>query len=134
MWSRKHKADGFWHLINDKHLLKRPKRLWNSSPLVQDGDDVNLNIALISSHFLTLNPSIGIPESHIDEKDTDCIANYISSDRLMNIWKTGPKLLNMFWVIWRNDYLLNFRERTQSKIKTGRVFSQIETCVGKKYC
>ncbi|XP_060600639.1 uncharacterized protein LOC132754069 [Ruditapes philippinarum] len=117
-------------LIQLQTFVKEAEAVVNSRPLVYVGDDVNSNIALTPSHFLTLNPSIGIPESHIDEKDTDFIAHYNSSDRLMNIWKKGQKLLNMFWVIWRNDYLLNLRERTQSKIKTGRVQSHIEPCVG----
>ena len=37
--------------------------------------------------------------------------------------RTNKRFLNGFWKLWRDDYLLSFRERTQNTLKTGRVVS-----------
>jgi len=36
----------------------------------------------------------------------------------------------MFWKIWRDKYLTSLREPTQTQIKTGRLCSRSEPCVG----
>ena len=41
----------------------------------------------------------------------------------------GQKLLNLFWKIWRDDYLLSLTERTQSQIKCGRIQSAVSPSV-----
>lgn len=110
-------------LIQLQTFVRDAVAVVNSRPLVYVGDDVSSTTALTPSYFLTLNPSTGIPESDVDEKDNDFIAHYNSSDSLLNMWKKGQKLLNLFWIIWRNDYLLSLRERTQTKLTTGRVLS-----------
>ena len=40
------------------------------------------------------------------------------------------KLLDRFWQIWRNDYLLNLRERSQIKLKETRVKSPYSATKG----
>ena len=42
----------------------------------------------------------------------------------------GQKFLNLFWKIWRDDYLLSLRERTQPQIKCGRIQSTVSPSVG----
>ena len=44
--------------------------------------------------------------------------------------KKGQNLLKMFWRIWRNKYLLSLRERTQRKLKSGRMQSHFTPNVG----
>ena len=44
--------------------------------------------------------------------------------------KKGQKLLNTFWKVWRDEYLLSLRERMQSTLKSGRIKSQSAPCVG----
>ncbi|XP_045201835.2 uncharacterized protein LOC123555228 [Mercenaria mercenaria] len=107
-------------LIQLQTLVKEAEAVINSRPLVYVGDDVNSSITLTPNHFLTLIPTIGIPESEKDDKDTDFRTKESTKDRLLEIWKKGQKVLNMFWTIWRNDYLLSLRERTQTRLKTGR--------------
>ncbi|XP_053383165.1 uncharacterized protein LOC128549742 [Mercenaria mercenaria] len=117
-------------LIQLQTLVKEAEAVVNSRPFVYVGDDVNSSITLTPSHFLTLNPSTGIPELEADDMDSDFLACYSSSDRLLEIWKKGQKLINMFWQIWRNDYLLSLRERTQTQLKTGRIQSSDQPSIG----
>ena len=35
-----------------------------------------------------------------------------SATFLLEVWKKGQQQLNSFWDIWRNDYLLNLREKS----------------------
>lgn len=36
------------------------------------------------------------------------------------MWKHGQRNLNHFWTLWRNDYLLNLRERRQTHLNHPR--------------
>ncbi|VDI80005.1 Hypothetical predicted protein [Mytilus galloprovincialis] len=94
------------------------------------GDDVNSNINLTPSHFLTLNPNIGIPEIEYDINDQSYSPVESSTDKLLKMWKKGQKLLDSFWTMWRDEYLLSLRERTQTKLKCGRVKSPYAPIVG----
>ena len=77
------------------------------------GDDIDSTITITPSHFLCLNPKIGIPETVHGDDDPD-YTPYESSERnVLHIWKKGERLINQFWKAWRNDYLLSLRERTQ---------------------
>ena len=46
-----------------------------------------------------------------------------SKESLLNTWKKGQNLLEAFWKVWRNDYLLSLRERSQIKLKAARIES-----------
>ena len=85
----------------------------NSRPLVYVDEDINSKFTLTSSHFLTLNPKIGLPIYTKDDNDDDEYTPEISSaERLLITWKKEQKHLNAFWKIWRDDYLLSLRERS----------------------
>ena len=81
----------------------------NSRLLVYVDDDINSNISLTPSHFLTLNPPIGIPTCDIDTEDNDFSLNESSADKVLLKWKKGMKHLERFWKIWRDEYLMNLR-------------------------
>ena len=53
-----------------------------------------------------------------------------SAETLIHIWKKGQKHLDKFWQVWRDDYLLNLRDRTQTKLKSPRVQTPTTDKVG----
>ena len=102
----------------------------NTRPLIYVGDDIESTITLTPSSFLTLNPNTGMPTLDYDKHDQDYNPYESSAERLLQIWKKGQKLLNSFWQVWRNEYLLSLRERTQTHLKTKKLKSHISPSVG----
>ena len=65
-------------------ILKEVEAVVNSRPLVYIEDDINSSMTLTPSHFLTLNPAIGIPTyDNDDDNDHDFSPNESSSDKLV---------------------------------------------------
>ena len=112
-------------LVQLQTVLKEVEATVNARPLVFDGEDIDSTITLTPRHFLTLNPTIGVPDLEYDNNDMDYNPYESSAERLLQTWKKGQRLLNVFWKIWRDEYLLSLRERAQSKLKTRRVQSDI---------
>ena len=113
-------------LIQMQTLLK--EAALNSRPLVYVGKDLNSNVTLNPGHCLSLNQRIGIPDTETDDQgdqDDDYNPYESTATKLLEVWKKAQKLLNLFWKIWRDDYLLSLRERTQSQTKCGRIQSTV---------
>ena len=70
-----------------------------------------------------MNPNIGVSEFEYDQDDPDFNPYKSSTDRLLLIWKKGQKWLNVFWKIWRDEYLLSLCEQRKSVLKSGRIIS-----------
>lgn len=87
-------------------VLTEVEAVINSRPLVYVDDDINSSIALTLSHFLSLHSNHVVP-GLTEEIDTEFDATGITSasQQLLKIWKHGQKLLNQFWIIWRQEYL-----------------------------
>ena len=111
-------------------ILTEVEAIINSQSLVYVDDDINSNISLTLSHFLTLNPRIGIPPCDIDTEDNDFNLNESSADKLFLKWKKGMKHLERFWKIWRGEYLMNLRERTQTQLREAKKRSQYPAQIG----
>lgn len=111
-------------------ILKEVEATVNARPLVYVGEDIESNITLTPNHFLSLNPSTGIPELEYDQTDLDNCPYESSAEKLLHIWKKGQRLLQSFWKIWRDEYLLSLRERTQSSLKTGKRHSHFSPTEG----
>lgn len=116
-------------LIQIQTLCKEVEAVINSRPLVYVGDDLHSTIALTLRHFLTLNPNIGIPQIS-EDSDSDYLPYESSKERLLNTWKKGQKILNKFWQIWKDEYLLSLRERKQTRVKANRIESSAKPTVG----
>ena len=117
-------------LIQLQTILKQVEAIVNSRPLVYIDNDINSCFPLTPNHFLTLNPCTGIPEIKVNAEDPEFNSEESTGERLLQIWKKGQKLLSEFWRIWREDYLANLRERTQSELKTSRIQSEYSPKIG----
>ena len=127
------KALGKVCLMNEQLMtvLKEAEAVVSSRPLTYVGDDINSYMTLTPAHFLSLNPKAGLPAfSQENTDDTDYSPETTSSDRLVALWKKGLKHLDSFWRIWRDDYLLSMRERSQRKLKERRTQSPFNANVG----
>ena len=127
------KAIGKLCLANEHFLtiLKEAEAVISSRPLVYVGGDINSYVTLTPSHFLTLNPKFGLPAcTQDDTDDIDYNPETSSADRLLFTWKKGLKHLSSFWKIWRDDYLLSLRERSQIKLKAPKIQSPYTANVG----
>ena len=53
-----------------------------------------------------------IPKEEEDDSDFR-LKEPSSAEKLLETWKKDQKHLELFWKIWRDDYLLSLRERSQ---------------------
>lgn len=95
-------------------LLKECEAVIKSRPSVYIGKDIKPSPAISPRHFLCLNPYTGIPDSYFDKDDPEYKPYESNVDKLLKLWEKGQRMLDTFWQIWRNDYLLSLRERTQT--------------------
>ena len=65
-----------------------------------------------------------------DEAGYGSNPNVSAADSLLYIWKKGLKHLKAFWRMWRDNYLLSLRERTQIILKTHRIQASLIAKVG----
>ena len=69
-------------------LLKEAEAVINSRPRVHVRNDINSNVALTPSHFLSMNPKIGLPVHNCNDlTDSDFIPNLSSGEKLLITWK-----------------------------------------------
>ena len=113
-------------------FLAETEAVLNSRPLVYIGEELYDGTAITPAHFISLNTMTGTPPLGTEEesKDPDYKETQSSKEILLNKWKKGQNILDSFWVTWRNDYLLNLRERSQIKLKSKRIESKELAKVG----
>ena len=112
-------------------VLKEAEAIINSRPLVYVGDDINSGTALTTAHFLSLNPRVGLPSFDLENDHDSTFSPKVNpAEILIRTWKKGLKHLEKFWRVWRDDYLLNLRERSQTNLKSPRVQSASTAKVG----
>lgn len=96
----------------------------NSRPLIYVDDDFE-NRIITPSDFINKGRNVIIQETESIEED--CDPDYkrkiSKKDDLLLLWKKGQKHLERFWKIWRDQYLLSMRERTQYSHKQKRVLA-----------
>jgi hypothetical protein len=117
-------------MIQLQTLIKEVETVVNSRPLVYEENDLSSNITLTPGHFLTLNPNTGVPDLEDDDGDENYLPVESSTEKLLKIWKKGQRLLNEFWKIWRDQYLVSLRERLQTQLKSGRITAKTIPSVG----
>ena len=103
----------------------------NSRPLVYISEDINSGHILTPSDFFSLNPKQGTPVLEDCGHDTKYVHGKISTaEKIITIWTKGQKYLNQFWQIWRDDFLMNLRERSQMNLKQAHIESDVTPRVG----
>ena len=102
----------------------------NSHPLVYVGEDFGSGFSLTPADFLGLNPKTGIPVIEIRDPHDPDYGKKSSTDKLVEIWSKGQQHLNSLWRVWKDDYLLNLRERRQKHIKGPQIQAAEEPKVG----
>ena len=113
--------------------LAETEAILNSRPLVYISEDFNDGTLITPSHFISPNSKTGTPIlEHQDEIDDP---NYVdgkkeSKEVLLDTWKKGQRLLETFWKIWRDDYLLSLRERTKLRLSSPRIQAEGKPNVG----
>ena len=105
-------------------FLTETEAIINSRPLVCLGEDLNHRTALTPSPFLLPNTKTGTPLIKNDDNTADPTyvpAKISSKESFLNTWKKGQNLLEAFWKLWRDNYLLSLRERSQINLKSPRL-------------
>ena len=91
----------------------------NSRPLVYVENDINSGHVLVPNDFLSMNSNNVVCNEYPEEKDLEyqLTVTISNADKLLNVWKRGQQKMKQFWQLWKNDYLLNLRERAQLYLK-----------------
>ncbi|XP_066926074.1 uncharacterized protein [Clytia hemisphaerica] len=113
--------------------LTETEAILNTRPLVYIGEDLNDGTTITPSHFLSPNTKTGTPT--LEDQDEINDPTYVegrmeSKEILLDTWKRGQRMLETFWKIWKNDYLLNLRERTKSRLSSPRIQAHEKPNVG----
>ena len=112
-------------------LLTEIEAIINSRPLTYVDGDFNSGRALTPSNFLSLNPTVGMPQFETENlQDPDYLPKLSSAENLLQTWRKGMNLLTQFWKVWKNDYLKSLRERTQTQLHQSRLKADLEPCIG----
>ena len=84
----------------------------NSRPLTYVYEEFVSGFTLTPSHFQVTNRKLGLPTAEDNYfKDTDYYPNRDSITQLLESWKKSQKNLDVFWKVWREEYLLSLREK-----------------------
>ncbi|MEM7375589.1 MAG: reverse transcriptase domain-containing protein [Bacteroidota bacterium] len=113
--------------------LAETEAILNTRPLIYIGEDLNDGTTITPSHFLSPNTKTGTPtlEDQDEIKDPTYVDGKMESkEMLLDTWKKGQRMLELFWKIWKTDYLLNLRERSKSYLSSPRIQAHEKPNVG----
>ena len=111
-------------------FLTEAEAVINSRPLVYVGEDFDSGFSLTPVDFLNLNAKSGVPIIEIHNPHDPDYGKKSPTDKLLEIWAKGQQHLNSLWQVWKDDYLLNLRERSQTHVKGPRIQAAEEPKVG----
>ncbi len=102
-------------------IITEVEAVLNSRPLMYLDSDLEDQVALTPGDLLGC-PKNGVPELDTSElNDKDFVQKVSHVDTLVDSWRKNQEILNQFWKLWRDPYLLGLRERQQFLEKTGRI-------------
>uniref|UniRef100_A0A1I7W4J9 DUF5641 domain-containing protein n=1 Tax=Loa loa TaxID=7209 RepID=A0A1I7W4J9_LOALO len=99
-------------------LIVEIEALLNTRPLTYVGFDDYRVIRPID--FISPTSSLGIPI--VSEDEEEYVPHPIKTkDKLVEYWNNTLKTLDVFWKVWRDEYLTSLRERTQREVVSPRL-------------
>ena len=101
-------------------IFTQAEAVVNPRPLVHVENDINSGQVLVPNDFLSMNSHNVVCGEYPEEKDLEYqpTVTVFNADKLLNVWKRGQQKLKQFWQLWKNDYLLNLRERAQMYLRS----------------
>ena len=112
-------------------LLSEIEATLISRPLTYVSSELNDQMIITPGYFLMANSKTGSPQFEESNEDPDYNGQPVNEGRrLLEMWKKGNKHLDQFWKIWRNNYLVNLRDRSQIFMKHSKKQSSKEPHVG----
>ena len=111
-------------------FLTEAEAIINSRPLVYVGKDFGSEFSLTPADFLNLNGKSGVPIIEVSNPHDPDYGKKSSTDKLLEMWDKGQQHLSSLWRVWKDDYLLNLRERAQTHVKGPRIQAAEEPRVG----
>ena len=113
-------------------IMTKIEAVGNSRPLVCVNNEVEHRTIITPMHFFSINARTGLPTLVVSEEDDPNfrLKKPSSAEKLLETWKNDQKYLEHFWKIWKDDYLLSLRERSQIYKRHPRKQSKQERRVG----
>ena len=111
------KAIGRKHFTLDQlvTLLTEIEAVINSRPLTYIYGDFKSGFILTPSHFLVSSRKLGLySSSDGDYNDVDFHIHEDSTIKLIENWKKGQKHLDLFWKVWKDEYLLSLKGKNST--------------------
>lgn len=100
-------------LIELQTLIKEIEAILNSRPLTYISNQTDDTILTPSNFLGSGAEKLCFPTIYND--DDEYKPTTTSKDNLIILWRKGQNLLNNYWKAWKSDYLLNLRERNDTK-------------------
>jgi hypothetical protein len=100
----------------------------NNRPLLYNESEVGEGM-LTPAHLL-MRSTEQFPQMRVDDDEEFRIGEISTAEKLLDQWKASQKILNHFWNVWQNQYLLSLREAHAGHRHQQRNTSEIEARTG----